>query len=248
MHSQESLRLLVQEFISKSDRIREYSQNRQATGLHRERIVESFLRKLSPRLLSIGSGFLMDQGKSSPQVDLLIYDDSHFVPIFDEGGFVIIHPLSVVQIIEVKTSLDKKRLSGALENIYQTKSFNTKIQASIFGFSGKQNVEDVMGDIAEFIQSNANDEDLFDKLPEAIIILDKWVLIKVYKSNEEIDYIYANDSSFEEQFVFYFDMIHHKNYGYMQKLIDGKFPSLNDLGYSLQHILKGVQNLNLKRK
>jgi hypothetical protein len=97
---------LVDELTASSQRILEYSRNRSATGLHRERLVESYIRRVAPQSFGVGNGFIHGPDESSKQIDILVYDRENYAPLLDEGGFVIVVPSSVVHAIEVKSNLD----------------------------------------------------------------------------------------------------------------------------------------------
>jgi hypothetical protein len=247
MHNIESLRFLVEEFTAKSNRVLEYSKHQLATGLQRERIVESFVKKITPKTLDVGSGFISDGDSSSPQVDIIIHNDSHFSPLFSEGGYLILLPDSVVQTIEVKSYLDSNSLTTALDNCYQTVDFNKNINSSIFGFDGIKDIGKVFDIIEDFANEHQYEPDVLEKLPKTIVNLNNWVII-LTKDEEEVDYNYAQNESFEEQFLFYFFTLYYTSYSYIRKIVDGNLPLLQEQGFQIGFHRKDIKYLRLSKK
>lgn len=233
MHSLGSLRHLVDEMVAQSKRVAEYTRDRSATGLHRERIVESFVRRIAPKSFSIGSGFIYGASESSKQIDILVYDTMNFAPLFDEGGYVVVLPESVVEVIEVKSSLDKDQLYGAIDNILSATRLNPRIQGSIFSFDGMSR-ETAYGHIDDFIEANKKDQSLIPLLPKSLVVLNKWVATSIEKG-DAVCLVAPKEATFEEQFLIYFSSLYYKMYGYRRKLLsEDRLPSLGDQGFPLQ--------------
>jgi hypothetical protein len=231
MHSIASLRHLTDELTAKSKRVLEYSRNRSATGLQRERIVESFVKRIAPQAFGIGSGFIYSPSQSSKQIDILVYDKMNFAPVFDEGGYIVVMPASVVQVIEVKSYLDENSIKAALENIVSATSLNPKIQGSVFGFDGlswdKARVP-ISRYATEHIKTN---REILRQLPQFIVNLGRWVVHSVYEEGK-LCYTYPKSIAFEEQFLYYFSALYYKMYGYQRKLHpEGALPSLESQGF-----------------
>lgn len=85
-------------------------------GAWKESIFKSVLRRHLPPNIGMGSGFVVDSGWTSNQLDVIVYDNRHPV-LFRDGDFVVVAPQSVKGIIEVKTTLRGQDLSGILEKL-----------------------------------------------------------------------------------------------------------------------------------
>ena len=237
MHSEQALSHIVDELMASSQRVLEYSRNRSATGLHRERLVESYLRRITPKAFDIGSGFVYGEEESSKQVDLMIYDQLNFAPLFDEGGYKVVLPEAVVHSIEVKSKLDKRALHEAFSNVLSVTALNTDSHGIIFGFDGLSidTTFDHIEQIARQLPSDSHHQIAY-RLPTAIVSLNNWVIIgrPAKQDGSAIEYARFKTLSFGEQFKLFFASIYYKLYGYRRKLHpDGALPSLKDQGFQL---------------
>ncbi len=231
IHSMASMQHLVDELTAKSKRILEYSRNRAATGLHRERVVESFINRITPQALGVGSGFIYGSSQSSKQIDILVYDKTNFAPIFNEGGYIIVLPESVIQVIEVKSFLDKEQIEGAFDNILSTTTLNHKIHGSIFGFDGLS-LEKTLEHINNYVKRQfKTNPQILHRLPEFIINLEKLILLGV-RQGENFCYTYPKSLNLAEQFRYYFSALYYQMYGYQRKL-HPSLPSLESQGFQI---------------
>lgn len=87
-------------------------------GTGAEGILRTFLQSVFPRRYSVGSGFIRDaSGGRSHQMDVVVNDDTVFVPLpYDEGRNLYLAE-SVAAVIQVKTTLDSTSLHAALDNL-----------------------------------------------------------------------------------------------------------------------------------
>lgn len=76
-------------------------------GNYYERILASNLGEYLPSRWKIGTGFVFDdvELRTSPQIDIIVYDDNTLAPIFRVGDLVVVRPEQVIGIIEVKKKL-----------------------------------------------------------------------------------------------------------------------------------------------
>ena len=103
------------ELLASRNRVRYFigSSHWPEDGRFKEMLLMNYLKKNLPSNVTVGTGFVKNEGETTKQIDLIIYDNS--VPtLFSEGDFVIVLPESVYGIIEVKSNL----ISG--ESITQT--------------------------------------------------------------------------------------------------------------------------------
>lgn len=86
------------------------------SGEVREYFVDTFLKKIIPESMGIGSGKVVDRsGSLSQQIDLIIYEKKFPILTFTESRKV--YPIeSVVATIEVKSTLSGDNLKAAFDN------------------------------------------------------------------------------------------------------------------------------------
>lgn len=98
-------------------------------GTAREQIIDVFLQRSFPKKFVVGSGEIFDaQGLSSPQADIVVYDES--LPILHHGpGVSQFLAEGVLAHIEVKTALDKATLLEALTLSGSVKKLTPGIEA-----------------------------------------------------------------------------------------------------------------------
>src|SRR5262249_44421219 len=83
-----------------------------------ESVVKSALRGILPGRFSIGTGFAITaSGKTSPQLDLIIYDGFFNAPIILEGGIGLFPIECVYGFIEVKSVLDGEAIDGFTKTV-----------------------------------------------------------------------------------------------------------------------------------
>lgn len=83
-------------------------------GRYKEIILMNYLKRVLPKNLSVGTGFVRNGDKITSQIDIVIYDNSIPV-IFSEGDFVITTPENVIGIVEVKSYIQPNQLCRIIE-------------------------------------------------------------------------------------------------------------------------------------
>ena len=144
------------ELVSQSDRIRTLIRHRPTTGTYREGLLRSLLQKYLPRRYHVASGFIFG---SDRQLDIIIYDQVEYVPVFREGDLVVVTPDSVRAVIEVKTVLNKAILKEALEILTEAVPSTyggPPIFKGIFAFE-RANQWDPIPTIKEFYNPDSDD-------------------------------------------------------------------------------------------
>lgn len=160
-------------------------------GTKREMILKGFLTQTLPSYLSVGCGEVFDSnGVVSKQQDIIIYDNRTFCYTPSNKEVPSYYPLDiVVGTCEVKTRLDKKSLTGAIENISSIKCLKIanekncrltprgsprfRVYSTLFAFETddvktvKKNIQDIYKDL------NTPKEEKID----LICVLDKWIAL-----------------------------------------------------------------------
>lgn len=83
-------------------------------GRYKEIILMNYLKRVLPKNLSVGTGFVRNGENITSQIDIIIYDNS-FPILFAEGDFVIATPENVIGIIEVKSTINPWNLCNTIE-------------------------------------------------------------------------------------------------------------------------------------
>lgn len=107
---------ITKELDSLKDRVRNFIGDVHwlSDGEWKESVLKSVIKRHIPANIGVGSGFIVNETKSTSQIDIILYDLN--IPIlFRDGDFVIVTPDAVKGIIEVKTSV--KYISNFKKNI-----------------------------------------------------------------------------------------------------------------------------------
>jgi len=124
----------IEQFLAEKNRVfkllglaQQYS-----SGIFREGLLRSFLRKILPNSVSISSGFIygFEVEKNSQQIDIIIWDSSKYGVIFSIDEFVIVPPESVIAIITVKSHMRKSDLENGLKNLSSVIDIDLKFRRS----------------------------------------------------------------------------------------------------------------------
>ncbi|RUT30486.1 hypothetical protein EJP77_11640 [Paenibacillus zeisoli] len=83
-------------------------------GRYKEIILMNYLKRVLPKNLSVGTGFVRNKTEITSQIDIIIYDNS-FPVLFSEGDFVVATPENVIGIVEVKSNIEPNELCSIIE-------------------------------------------------------------------------------------------------------------------------------------
>jgi hypothetical protein len=112
---------LTDEITCIKDRIRHFigDAHWQTDGLWKESILRTVLRRYLPPTLSVSSGFIVGRSGVSPQIDVLISDNTGPI-LFRDGEFIIVTPNQVRAAIEVKTRVKAHDLEELFSKLHRT--------------------------------------------------------------------------------------------------------------------------------
>jgi len=107
---------IAQEFKALENRVRHLIDNANwaEEGRYKEVIIINYLKRILPQSASVGTGFVRSANGISTQIDIIIYDNS-YPCFFKEGDFVVVAPVCVLAIIEVKTKIASSKLGTCIE-------------------------------------------------------------------------------------------------------------------------------------
>jgi hypothetical protein len=154
--------------------MRVFVQHNLSTGTANEVILREFLSRHAAGNFDVSQGFICDPSDKkwvSKQCDILVYDKNHYPVVYADGSIRVVWPKSVAMVIEVKTTLTKKDVASALENIISAKRLNTSIEGLIFAFQSPS-IATVIKHLEAFPSHIPG-----ELAPTAILLLDKGVII-----------------------------------------------------------------------
>lgn len=97
-------RSISKELLSIKDRVRNFIDNHHwgEDGRYKEIILSHVLRQHLPKGVSVGTGFVINNGSITKQIDAIVYRDDYPI-LFKQDDFVIVPAECVLGIIEVKS-------------------------------------------------------------------------------------------------------------------------------------------------
>ncbi len=103
-------------------------------GRFKEAILKNYLRRVLPKHLSVGTGFVRNKDNITNQIDIIIYDNTYPL-LFSEGDFIIATSENIVAIIEVKTNIKPSKLCEIIESANKNAEIITD-NSDMFLFNG----------------------------------------------------------------------------------------------------------------
>lgn len=169
-------------------------------GTGREEILGSYLRKYIPDKYVIGRGAILNSsGLQSRQQDCIIYDAFNSPILLNMESTKMIPIESVYAVIEIKSSLNKERLTECVQNIKSVKSLPKKPLSQIasltagfvFAYTSDTSLESLLGNLIEF----NNQIDCSHQI-SVICVLDKGLIVNVAKDGlNTVMLMPSNDST-----------------------------------------------------
>ena len=115
---------ISRELISIKDRVRNFIDDNHwgEDGRYKEIILSHVLRQHLPQGVSVGTGFVVNNGNITKQIDIIVYRDD--IPLlFRQDTFVIVPAECVLGIIEVKS----RATTDVCRNAVHTAAYNGRI-------------------------------------------------------------------------------------------------------------------------
>jgi hypothetical protein len=107
---------LTKELESLKDRVRNFIDDAHwlTDGEWKESVLRSILGRRLPDTVKVGRGFIVSEGRTSTQCDVLLYRASSPV-LFREGDLVFLTPDAVLSVLEVKSRTDQQALRKVIQ-------------------------------------------------------------------------------------------------------------------------------------
>jgi len=163
--------LTAQLLMTRLAQIRVFVTRQNATiGTLTETALREFLREHLPESIGVAQGFVLaDEGTLSPQLDIILYDLHRHAPVYRLHDIVIVRPDAVLSVVEVKTTITKQIMHGAVRYFRRLPPL-PRAQTHLFIYNAKS-----IPRIAEYLLSfphkgdwKAFDHDTFGLLPDFV--------------------------------------------------------------------------------
>ncbi|HET7673860.1 MAG TPA: DUF6602 domain-containing protein [Candidatus Saccharimonadales bacterium] len=169
------------EIKGKFDRVKGLVNNRVASGNYHEEVLRAVLQNFLTQRFSVKTGFIFkDPDNISNQIDIMIIDENEPAAyLFQEGEFAIVLPAAVVDIIEVKTTLNAQDFDNAVENTISAKKLYelpAQLTGLIFGYRGTAPSDSNLNNWfkREKVQQYQNNKELW---PQALLLFEHGCLL-----------------------------------------------------------------------
>lgn len=147
---------ITTELMASRNRIRYFIGNRHwgEDGRFKEVLLMNYLRKVLPKNVSVGTGFVSGDEITS-QIDIIIYDN-RIPTLFSEGDFVIALPESIYGIIEVKSKLRANRYcSEAIQKMNENgRIIGRDIFNGIFSYELGMSFDNLPGTVRDILKEH----------------------------------------------------------------------------------------------
>lgn len=166
---------LAEEFEARRNRVRTFVSHNLTSGTANEAILRSFLASISSGNFGVTEGFICNPLKSlaSRQCDILVHD-TRFPLVYSESGVTIVWPEAAQMVIEVKTTMNRRDVGKAVENIVAAKKTEhpnvRRLIGVIFAFNGPS-AKSVLKLLREY-ECDPRDR------PVAVILFDQGMIIQ----------------------------------------------------------------------
>ena len=116
MNVQAYYKSLTEELESLKNRVRNFIANAHwlTDGEWKESVLRTMLARRLPDSVKVGRGFIISDGRTSTQCDVLLYKSTAPV-LFREGELVFLTPDAVLGVIEVKSKTNRRLLQSVLD-------------------------------------------------------------------------------------------------------------------------------------
>ncbi len=169
-------------------------------GRYKEIILMNYLKRVLPKNISVGTGFIRNKDKITSQIDIIIYDNS-FPLLFSEGDFIVAVPENVIGIIEVKTRIEPAKICEILKKANNNANIISAdtdmfIFNGIFSFNSTNSPEGYISHLEEYDYQTIMERRHFNQIiPSKLyscvnhIALGKGYFIKLWPigQNDDID-------------------------------------------------------------
>lgn len=129
-------------------------------GEWKESVLRTVIRRSAPKTLSVGRGFVVSGERSSTQLDILIYDNTHPV-LYRDGDLVFVSPAACRAVIEVKSSINSANFSescnklGSVANLVRRSPGGRRTFIGLFSYESRVRPNRALEILAESSQGDS---------------------------------------------------------------------------------------------
>lgn len=170
----EFFRLKTEELLNEILQIKTFIKKHNPTiGVLTEEILRKFLKTYLPKGVAVEQGFVIDEsGSLSRQIDIIIYDDQFYAPLYRINDIVVVPNKSVLSIIEVKTTVKSKSAFHEIIRYFASISpildYKTDKHLFIYNASATDKLDQYFQQYKHPGTYQKFDHDTFQHLPESI--------------------------------------------------------------------------------
>lgn len=227
----EFFRLKTEELLNEILQVKTFIKRHNTTiGILTEEILRNFLTTYLPKGVAIEQGFIIDEfGNMSKQIDIIIYDCLLYAPLYRINDIVIVPNKSVLDVIEVKTTVNSKtafhEIIKYFYSISETLDYRTKKRLFIYNSATTFKLNEYFHNFKHPGGYQMFDHDTFQYLPDTI-------------SGIQSSYHLG-----KEQVTFDRDMMGYTSYNYL----DNTNKDISSLELFLKSIYDNVFQYNLSK-
>lgn len=170
----EFFRLKTEELLNEISQVKTFIKKHNPTiGILTEEILRKFLSTYLPKGVAVEQGFIIDEnGKISRQIDIIIYDNLLYAPLYRINDIVVLPNKSVIEVIEVKTTVNSKTLFHDIikyfYSISEVLDYRTKKRLFIYNSATITKLNEYFHNYKHSGDYQKFDHDTFQYLPNTI--------------------------------------------------------------------------------
>ena len=170
----EFFRLKTEELLNQILQVKTFIKKHNPTiGVLTEEILRQFLSTYLPKGVAVEQGFIIDENSNlSKQIDIIIYDNQLYSPLYRVNDIVVVPNKSVLDVIEVKTTVKSKtafhEIIKYFHSISQILDFKTKKRLFIYNSTTTHRLDEYFKSFKHSGEYQKFDHDTFQYLPDTL--------------------------------------------------------------------------------
>lgn len=170
----EFFRLKTEELLNNILQVKTFIKKHNPTiGVLTEEILRRFLVTYLPKCVGVEQGFVIDEkGNLSRQIDIIIYDNQLYSPMYRVNDIIVVPSKSVLDIIEVKTTVNSKtafhEIIKYFDSVSQILDYRTEKHLFIYNAATTAKLDEYFHNYKHPGTYQKFDHDTFQNLPDTI--------------------------------------------------------------------------------
>lgn len=254
----EFFRLKTEELLNEILQIKTFIKKHNPTvGILTEEILRRFLVTYLPKSVAVEQGFVINEkGDLSKQIDIIIYDNQLYSPLYRVNDIVVVPNKSVLAVIEVKTTMNGKTAFHEIIKYFDSVShildYTTEKHLFIYNAATSAKLDEYFHNYKHPGSYQKFDHDTFQNLPETITGIKSSYYLK--KSNVVfqrdamgyISYNYIDNTNTDiSSLELFFKNIHNKVFQYNLEKTSADFKEDRKFMISDESNLKSISAIEL---